>query len=126
MNCPLNAEESIISYDGSINEKELIRMDEKYGVPWDIYAKVKITGLVMADIVFVGGLAVAAVSVGTRIFPPSQWAQILAFVIQTPLVCLYLVLPAGGGKKNWQSVFLFFRRRRKRYVSLNYQRREKG
>ena len=37
-------------------------MSEKYGVPRDIYAKVKIIGLVMADIVFVGGSAVAAVS----------------------------------------------------------------
>lgn len=126
MTCPLNAENVIISYDGSINEKELIRMDEKYGVPRDIYAKVKIIGLVMADIVFVGGSAVAAVSVGTRIFPTSQWPQLLAFVVLTPLVCLYLVLPTNGGKKNWQSMFLFFRRRRKRYVSLNYQRREKG
>ncbi len=126
MICPLTADNVIISYDGSINEKELIRMDEKYGVPRDIYAKVKIIGLVMADIVFVGGSAVAAVSVGTRIFPTSQWPQLLAFVVLTPLVCLYLVLPTNGGKKNWQSMFLFFRRRRKRYVSLNYQRREKG
>ena len=30
-------------------------MNEKYGVPRDIYAKVKIIGLFMADIVFVGG-----------------------------------------------------------------------
>jgi len=32
-------------------------MNEKYGVPRDIYAKVKIIGLFMADIVFVGGSA---------------------------------------------------------------------
>ena len=99
-------------------------MDEKYGVPRDIYAKVKIIGLVMADIVFVGGSAVAAVSIGTKIFPTSQWQQLLAFVILTPLMCLYLVLPTNGGKKNWNSMFLFFRRRRKRYVSLNYHRKE--
>lgn len=98
--------------------------DEKYGVPRDIYAKVKIIGLFMADIVFVGGSAVVAVSVGTRIFPTSQWAQMLAFILLTPLMCLYLVLPTNGGKKNWQSMFLFLRRRRKRYISLNYQRGE--
>lgn len=97
-------------------------MDEKYGVPRDIYAKVKIIGLFMADIVFVGGSAVAALSIGTKIFPTSQWAQLLAFIILTPLMCLYLVLPANGGKKNWHSMLLFFRRRRKRYISLNYQR----
>lgn len=98
-------------------------MNEKYGVPRDIYAKVKIIGLVMADIVFVGGSAIAAVSVGTKLFPPSQWPQLLAFVVLTPVMCLYLVLPTNGGKKNWHSLFLFFRRRRKRYISLNYQRR---
>ena len=97
-------------------------MDEKYGVPRDIYAKVKIIGLFMADIVFVGGSAVAALSVGTKIFPTSQWPQLIAFMLLTPLMCLYLVLPTNGGKKNWQSMFLFFRRRRKRYISLNYQR----
>ncbi|MEY8436104.1 DUF5592 family protein [Streptococcus hyointestinalis] len=98
--------------------------DEKYGVPRDIYAKVKIIGLFMADIVFVGGSAVAAVSAGTRLFPTSQWAQMLAFILLTPIMCLYLVLPTNGGKKNWQSMFLFLRRRRKRYISLNYQRGE--
>lgn len=98
--------------------------DEKYGVPRDIYAKVKIIGLFMADIVFVGGSAVVAVSVGTRLFPTSQWAQMLAFILLTPLMCLYLILPTNGGKKNWQSMFLFVRRRRKRYISLNYQRGE--
>ena len=47
-------------------------MNEKYGVPRDIYAKVKIIGLFMADIVFVGGSAVVALSIGTKIFPTSQ------------------------------------------------------
>lgn len=97
-------------------------MDEKYGVPRDIYAKMKIIGLLMADIAFVGLSAVAAVSIGTKIFPTSQWPQMLTFILLTPLMCLYLVLPTNGGKKNWHSMLLFFRRRRKRYISLNYQR----
>lgn len=104
--------------------KGVNEMDEKYGVPRDIYAKVKIIGLVIADIVFVGGSAVAALSIGTRIFPTNQWPQLVAFMILTPLMCLYLVLPTNGGKKNWHSMFLFFRRRRQRYISLNYQRKE--
>lgn len=100
-------------------------MSEKYGVPRDIYSKVKLIGLFMADLAFVGGSGVAAISIGTKIFPTSQWVQLLAFVFLTPLMCLYLVLPANGGKKNWQSMFLFFRRRRKRYISLNYMRGER-
>ena len=100
-------------------------MDEKYGVPRDIYAKVKIIGLFMADIVFVGGSAVTALSVGTKVFPTSQWPQLLVFITPTPLMCLYLASPANGGKKNWHSMLLFFRRRRKRYISSNYQRGEK-
>lgn len=97
-------------------------MDEKYGVPRDIYAKVKIIGLFMVDIVFVGGSAVVAFSIAPKYFPTSQWIQMLCFIILTPLMCLYLVLPTNGGKKNWQSMYLFFRRRRKRYISLNYIR----
>ncbi|HEM3647513.1 TPA: hypothetical protein U1C40_000091 [Streptococcus suis] len=97
-------------------------MAEKYGVPRDIYAKMKIIGVVMADIVFVGASALLAIVVGMRIFPRSQWPQLTAFILLTPLMSLYLILPTNGGKKNWQSIFLFFRRRRKRYVSLNYQR----
>lgn len=100
-------------------------MEEQYGVPRDIYAKVKIIGLFMVDIVFVGGSTVAAVSIGTKVFPTSQWAQLLVFVILTPIMCLYLILPTNGGKKNWHSMFLFFRRRRKRYISLNYRRGDK-
>ncbi|MDG3136401.1 DUF5592 family protein [Streptococcus suis] len=97
-------------------------MNEKYGVPRDIYARVKIIGLFLADLSFVGGSMVAAVSLGTKIFPTSQWLQLLDFIILTPLMCLYLILPTNGGKKNWHSMLLFFRRRRKRYISLNYLR----
>lgn len=97
-------------------------MDEKYGVPRDIYAKVKILGLFMADIAFVGGSAVAALSIAPKYFPTSQWAQMLLFILITPLMSLYLILPTNGGKKNWHSMLLFFRRKRKRYVSVNYMR----
>lgn len=97
-------------------------MDEKYGVPRDIYARVKIIGLFMVDLVFVGGSGVMALSFGLRIFPPSQWIQMLFFIILSPILSLYLILPTNGGKKNWKGMYLFFRRRRKRYVSLNYMR----
>ncbi|MCY7070649.1 MULTISPECIES: DUF5592 family protein [Streptococcus] len=98
---------------------------EKYGVPRDIYAKIKIIGLLILDIAFVGITGVIALSVGLKIFPKSQWIQMFAFILLTPVMSLYLVLPANGGKKNWHSMFLFFRRRRKRYISLNYIRRRK-
>lgn len=97
-------------------------MDEKYGVPRDIYAKVKILGLFMADIGLVGGSAVAALSIAPKYFPTSQWVQMLLFILMTPVMTLYLVLPTNGGKKNWHSMLLFFRRKRKRYVSVNYMR----
>lgn len=98
---------------------------EKYGIPRDIYAKIKIIGLLILDIAFVGITGVIALSVGLKIFPKSQWIQMFAFILLTPVMSLYLVLPANGGKKNWHSMFLFFRRRRKRYISLNYIRRRK-
>lgn len=97
-------------------------MTEKYGVPRDIRARVKIIGLFIIDLSFVGGSAVAAITFGMRLFPMTQWPQMLAFIVLTPLMCLYLVLPTNGGKKNWHSMVLFFRRRRKRYTSINYQK----
>ena len=98
---------------------------EKYGVPRDIYAKIKIIGLLILDIAFVGITGVIALSVGLKIFPKSQWIQMFAFIFLTPVLSLYLVLPANGGKKNWHSMFLFFRRRRKRYISLKLHQKEK-
>lgn len=97
-------------------------MTEKYGVPRDIRARIKIIGLFFVDFIFIGASAVAAVTFGMRLFPTNQWAQMIAFILLTPLMCLYLVLPTNGGKKNWHSMVLFFRRRRKRYTSINYQR----
>lgn len=100
-------------------------MNDKYGVPRDIKAKVKFIGLFFSDLIFVGGSALAAVTFGMRLFPTSQWPQMLAFLILTPFISLYLILPANGGKKNWHSMVLFLRRRRKRYTSINYRRRGK-
>ncbi|KXT85323.1 DUF5592 family protein [Streptococcus oralis] len=99
---------------------------EKYGVPRDIYAKVKIIGLLLLDIAFVGITGVIALAVAPKVFPKSQWIQMFLFILLTPLMSLYLVLPTNGGKKNWHSMFLFFRRRRKRYISLNHIRRRKS
>lgn len=97
-------------------------MTEKYGVPRDIRARIKIIGLFFVDFIFIGASAVAALTFGMRVFPTNQWPQMIAFILLTPLMCLYLVLPTNGGKKNWHSMVLFFRRRRKRYTSINYQR----
>ena len=43
-------------------------MDEKYGVPRDIYAKVKIIGLLMIDIVFVGGFSYKPMATITSLY----------------------------------------------------------
>ena len=109
------------------NIKEKLMYGEKYGVPRDIYAKIKIIGLLILDITFVGITGLIALSVGLRIFPKkSMDTKCSHSYFLTPVMSLYLVLPANGGKKNWHSMFLFFRRRRKRYISLNYIRRRKS
>ncbi|HIZ67708.1 MAG TPA: hypothetical protein H9965_04465 [Candidatus Streptococcus faecavium] len=97
-------------------------MTEKYGVPRDIRARIKIIGLFFIDFIFIGASAVAAITFGMRLFPTNQRPQMIAFILLTPLMSLYLILPTNGGKKNWHSMVLFFRRRRKRYTSINYQR----
>lgn len=97
-------------------------MTEKYGVPRDIRARIKIIGLFFIDFIFIGASAVAAITFRMRLFPTNQRPQMIAFILLTPLMSLYLILPTNGGKKNWHSIVLFFRRRRKRYTSINYQR----
>lgn len=97
-------------------------MTEKYGVPRDIRARIKIIGLFFIDFIFIGASAVAAITFGMQLFPTNQRPQMIAFILLTPLMSLYLILPTNGGKKNWHSMVLFFRRRRKRYTSINYQR----
>ena len=97
-------------------------MTEKYGVPRDIRARIKIIGLFFIDFIFIGASAVAAITFAMRLFPTNQRPQMIAFILLTPLMSLYLILPTNGGKKNWHSMVLFFRRRRKRYTSINYQR----
>lgn len=63
---------------------------EKYGVPRDIYAKIKIIGLLILDITFVGITGLIALSVGLRIFPKSQWIQMFAFIFLTPVMsCIW-------------------------------------
>lgn len=93
--------------------------DGNYGVPRDIYARVKIIGLILVDIVFVGLSTLLAFIFGTKFFPSEQWPQFLGFVVLTALLTLYLVLPTNGGKKNWQTIYLFFRRRKRRYISID-------
>ena len=75
-----------------------------YGVPRDINARVKIMGLIILDIVFVGGSTLLAFVFGTKIFPNEQWMQFLAFMVLTAI---------------WRTIYLFFRRRRHRYISID-------
>ncbi|RID95979.1 hypothetical protein DYJ42_04845 [Streptococcus constellatus] len=98
-------------------------MNEKYGVPRDIKARMKMVGLFMADISFVGLSGIIALRYATKIFPTEQWFQMILFIVLSMLLALYLVFPANGGKKNWNTLYLFFRRRRRRYISLDYQKR---
>lgn len=97
-------------------------MNDKYGVPRDIYTKVKIIGLFMLDIVFVGGSGIVSLMVATKVFPKSQWIQMFVFILLTMVLALYLILPTNGGKKNWNSMYLYFRRRKRRYISVDYKR----
>ena len=90
-----------------------------YGVPRDINARVKIMGLIILDIIFVGGSTLLALVLGTKILPKEHLMQFLAFLFIKAILKLYLVLPTNGGKKNWRTIYLFFRRRRHRYISID-------
>ncbi|EPT35483.1 DUF5592 family protein [Streptococcus agalactiae] len=96
-------------------------MKDSYGVPRDIYAKIKILGIFLMDIVFVSLTGVLAFTFGMKLFPPQEWPIFLVFWLLSVTLVIYLLLPIRGGKKNWQSILLFFRRRRKRYISINHR-----
>ena len=100
-----------------MNEK----FSETYGVPRDIFARVKMIGLLIADLFFVGTCTLFAFRYGLKIFPKQQWIQMLLWVLVSSFTALYLVPPTNGGKANWKTIYLYFRRRRRRYISIDYQ-----
>ncbi|MCQ9212407.1 MULTISPECIES: DUF5592 family protein [unclassified Streptococcus] len=99
------------------------RKIETYGVPRDIYSKVKIVGLLLRDIALLLGSFSLAIMLGTRIFPKEQALQLLLFIVWTPLTVGYLLLPHNGGKRNYGALYVYLRRRKKRYISLDFIRK---
>lgn len=90
-----------------------------YGIPKDIYYRVKMLGVAVLDIfIFVIGVIIS-LQLSTRLFPPHQVLQKLMFIFLTAIIMIYLLLPSNGGKKNWQSILIYLLRRKKRYISMD-------
>ena len=49
---------------------------------------------------------------GLQVFPPQKLLQMLTFIFLTPIMVGYLLLPHNGGKKNWQAIYIYLRRRK--------------
>ncbi|MCB5954589.1 hypothetical protein [Enterococcus sp. CWB-B31] len=100
-------------------------MNGNYGVPRDIFASIKIVGFIVWDILFVFGSGFLAFLLAPKFFPMTtlpEIIQMVVFVILTAVIAFYLVLPANGGKKNWHSLLIVIKRRKKRWVSFDWRR----
>lgn len=95
-------------------------MNDNYGVTRDIFAKVKLVGFFIADLAFVFGTGFLAMLYAQRIFPPTQIIQMIIFIALSIIIAIYLVLPANGKKKNWHSILIFLKRRKKRWTSFDW------
>lgn len=95
-------------------------MDGGYGVPRDIFAKMKIVGLLAWKLLVLGVSCIGGVLLGQHVFPSTQPLQMFAFMVLTPVIALYLVLPTNGGKSNWESLLNAIRRRKHRWISFDW------
>lgn len=80
-------------------------------------------GLLIRDIAILVVSLTLAIVVGTRVFPKEQILQMLVFIVWTPLMVGYLLLPHNGGKRNYGALYVYLRRRKRRYISLDFERR---
>ena len=93
-----------------------------YGVPRDIYAKVKYGMFIAIDLAIVGGSLLGAFMLWLQVFPPQKLLQMLTFIFLTPIMVGYLLLPHNGGKKNWQAIYIYLRRRKKMWISFDWRK----
>lgn len=87
-------------------------MNQTYGVPRDIYARIKIYGLLLRDIGILGVTFVVVFTFQGSIFPPNAWLQTLLFPIVSTLIAGYLIMPVNGGRRNYNLFWLSIRRHR--------------
>ncbi len=97
-------------------------MNDNYGVTRDIFAKVKLGGFFIANIAFVGGAGFLGSMYAQKIFPATQFIQMILFIILTILIAVYLVFPFNGGKQNWHSLLIFLKRRKKFWISFDWDK----
>ncbi|MGM0183341.1 DUF5592 family protein [Enterococcus sp. AZ102] len=92
-------------------------MNDNYGVPRDIFSRVKLAGIYVLDGLIVIGSTLLAFVLGSNIFPYTQFVQLIIFVILTAFISIYLVLPTNGNKRNYNSIMIYLRRRKKQFTS---------
>lgn len=94
------------------------KMGNDYGIPRDIYAHAKYLGVLLVDILIVLGTPLVTFVIGTNIFPPNAITHIIVFPIISTFLAVYLVLPANGGKKNFNQIMLNLGRHRFLWISF--------
>ncbi|EGO8510071.1 hypothetical protein [Enterococcus faecalis] len=100
-------------------------MNGNYGVPRDIFASIKIVGFIVWDILFVFGSGFLAFLLAPKVFPMttiSEVIQMVIFILLSTAIAFYLVLPANGGEKNWDSLLIAVKRRKKRWISFDWRK----
>ena len=93
-------------------------MNQTYGVPRDIHARIKFYGFLARDLFILAGTGLGTFTLQGNIFPPNAWLQMFAFPILSVTIIGYLLMPVNGGRRNYHLFSLSFRRHRFLWVSF--------
>lgn len=79
-----------------------------YGIPRDIFARIKVWGIAFVDIGLVAVTLLVSLAYSTKIFASNDFFRVITFPIVSVAIVGYLLLPANGGKKNYNQLLLSF------------------
>lgn len=93
-------------------------MNNNYGIPRDIYARIKYGTVLLRDLFLIVATPFIIFTFQQSIFPPNALFHLVAFPLLSTVMVIYLLLPANGGKKNFNLLWLNFRSHRYFWISF--------
>lgn len=94
------------------------KLNGNYGCLRDVFYKNKMGSLYLSDYAIVISSLILGIVLSSQFFLSEMIVRKILFVLIITFISLFLVFPANGNKKNWQSIMLFFSRKRRRYISF--------
>ncbi|GAB2021868.1 hypothetical protein RyT2_09420 [Pseudolactococcus yaeyamensis] len=92
-------------------------MNKNYGIHRGIGEKIKFWGVSIFDGLIVLGAFLLAVQM-ISFFPPTQFIQMIIWLILTILLAIFAVLPINGDSKMWKIFWITLTRKTAMYFSI--------